>query len=155
MISQSNLTLIKLIDLKNETQEISISITLHVIHKIGFDFPKFFVYNSIMRIFLTSEMQTVIEGVCINDMCISKEEMLQTMKSHEGLVYRKFIDIALKSDVTMQFVKQVQNHIERLARIADEQIDADIMANTMACIYRQRNNSNWDAHLKSEKFSWE
>ena len=108
-----------------------------------------------MRIFLTSEKQTQIEGVCVNDICISKEEMLQVIKSNEGLVYIKFIDIALKSDVTMKFVKQVQNHIERLGRIACEPIDADIMANTMACIYRQRNDSNWDAHLKSEKFSWE
>jgi len=42
-----------------------------------------------------SEMQTLIEGVSINDMCISKEEMLQTIKSHEGFVYRKLIDLQL------------------------------------------------------------
>lgn len=82
------------------------------------DFPKLFVYYSSMRIFLTSEKQTQIEGVCVNDICISKEEMLQVIKSNEGLVYRKFIDIALKSDVTMKFSKQVQNHIERLGRIS-------------------------------------
>jgi len=121
----------------------------------GVDFAKLFVYYSSMRIFLTSEKQTLIEGVCVNDICISKEEMLQVIKSNEGLVYRKFIDIALKSGVTMKFVKQVQNHIEHLGRITGEPINLDIMANTMASIYRQRNDSDWDAHLKSEKFSWE
>ena len=108
-----------------------------------------------MRIILTYDCVTVVEGVYAQPREFDSDTFLHTYNAYGDFVYGTFVDIAVKADVDFEFIKEIQNHIEVLSEITGVFYDIVAMANTMAAIWKIKNPDPFMLQYESGEFGYQ